>query len=347
MKFGYGMLSAQRPSDSDRSYEAIYDETIRLASLAEEHRFDAVWTTEHHFWDDGYTPSPLTLCAGIATATESIDVGTAVALAPLYDPIRLAEDAATVDLLSGGRFTLGLANGYIEREFDVFDVPMAERGRRTIEAVEILKRAWEPDSFSYDGEIFRYEDLRVTPEPAQPDGPPVLLGGTSKPAVERAGEIADGHIGVVYYPDELEDVEGPRGFDRFRRAGEYLREHHVDDDFVLSFVQYAHVAETDDAAWEALQPAFLYSRRKYAEHAEDRDTSTWDGATIDDDRLSLLRDGTLCGAPETIVDQLRTYEEAIPGELHFLARLWHPTMSFDEHAEAIRLFGSEVIPEFE
>ncbi|MFB6299009.1 MAG: LLM class flavin-dependent oxidoreductase [Halobacteriales archaeon] len=342
MEFGYALLTAQRPPSSDRDYATVYDESIRLAKLVEEHGFDAVWTSEHHFFDDGYSPSVFPLSGAIAQATETITIGTGIALAPLYHPVRLAEDAATVDLISGGRFRLGLANGYMDREFEVFDSPKSERATRVVEAIELCRRAWQPGTFSFDGDLYQFEDLRVEPTPAQEGGPPIWLGGTSQAAVERAVRRADGHIGIVYY-DEAMSYGG--SFVEVRDNVERM-DGRVDEDFTYALMQYTHVHEDREQAWAQLRPSLVYSRRKYAEHAADRDASEWDLDTMSDDRLEQLRAGALVGNPTDIIEQLREYEETIPGELHVLTRMWHPLLSFEAHAEAIRLFGEEIIPEF-
>jgi alkanesulfonate monooxygenase SsuD/methylene tetrahydromethanopterin reductase-like flavin-dependent oxidoreductase (luciferase family) len=345
MKFGYGLLTAQRPLDGETSYAEVYEETLDLARRAEAAGFDSVWLTEHHFFDDGYLPSPLPFAAAVARETETIEIGTAVALAPLYHPVRLAEDAAVVDLLSGGRFTLGLANGYVDREFEAFDVPKDERATRVEEAVEICRRAWRDGSFSFDGEHYAFEDLRVEPKPAQAGGPRILLGGTSKPAVGRAGRTADGHVGILYYD---ESWSYPSSFAQFRDNAEWLASvRDLDgEDFVLSAMQYAHVAEDDEAAWDALRPALVHSRRQYAKHAAERDASDWDLDAMSDERLDGLRAGALVGSPETVIERLREYERALDGELHLVARLWHPTLPHDELVDSLELFADEVVPEF-
>lgn len=342
MEFGYGLLTAQRPPGSNRSYEQVYDESVRLAQLAEAQGFDAVWTSEHHFFDDGYSPSVLPLSAALAQATDRVDIGTSIALAPLYDPVRLAEDAATVDLLSGGRFRLGVANGYMDREFEVFDSPKAQRAKRVVETVEFCRRAWQPGSFSFDGDLLQYDDLRIEPTPAD-GGPQVYLGGTSEPAVERAIRRADGHIGIVYY-DEAESYRS--SFAQFRDNADRMGGR-VDEDFTVALMQYTHVGPDSEAAWDELRPSLVYSRRKYAEHARGRDASRWELETMTDERISRLRDGALVGDPETVIERLQAYEDAVEGELHVLARMWHPLLGYEAHADALRLFGEEVIPAFD
>lgn len=343
MEFGYGLLTAQRPPGSDRSYERVYEESIRLAQLAEEVGFDVVWTTEHHFFDDGYSPSVFPFAAALARETETIDVGTGIALAPLYHPVRLAEDAATVDLLSGGRFRLGLANGYMDQEFDVFGADKASRGTRVAETIELCRRAWTRDAFSFDGSLFQFDDLRVEPKPARDGGPPIYLGGTSEHAVERAVRRADGHIGIVYYDS---DRSYRSSYDQFVDNVDSMAGR-VDDEFTFAMMQYTHVADDADTAWAELEPSLVYSRRKYAEHADQRDASEWDLETMPEERREHLRRGALVGDPATVIETLQRYEAAVPGELHVIARMWHPLLDFETHERAIRQFGEQVIPAFD
>lgn len=169
-------------------------EIRELARASEDAGFDAFWVSEHHGWPDGYLPSPLIALAVAASATTTISLGTGVVIAPLHDPIRLAEDAAIVDQLSGGRLVLGLGVGYLDAEYRTFGVAPSSRGRRTTETVEILRTAWRGQTFSFDGSVISLDAVRVTPTPIGDDGIPIWLGGYADAALKRAADLADGHL---------------------------------------------------------------------------------------------------------------------------------------------------------
>ncbi len=194
VRIGLGLFTGQVPPGSDRTFAREYHDIIELSRLAETLGFDAVWVSEHHGAGDGYLPSLLPMLGALAAATDRVLLGTGVMLAPFHHPLRLAEDAAVVDQLSGGRLLLGLGLGWREEEFRMFGVPLAERVRRTVETVEILRKAWTGERFSHQGKIYPVERVRVTPPPAREGGPQIYLGGFAEASVRRAGRLGDGYL---------------------------------------------------------------------------------------------------------------------------------------------------------
>lgn len=207
---GLGLVTTQTPPDSGLDPVEPYRAIPRLAWEAERAGFDAFWVSEHHGAEDGYLPSVLVALAAAAAATERIRLGAGVVLAPMHHPLRLAEDANTVHLLSEGRLELGLGLGYRRAEFEAMGVPRTQRGALVGETVEVLRALFE-------GRSVDHEDVRATLRGASihpvPDDPPrIWLGGYARPAVERAARLADGYLvgsGPLERVDSLLDVLDP------------------------------------------------------------------------------------------------------------------------------------------
>src|SRR5712691_3791915 len=187
MRVGFGSLTCQRALGDVRSDGERYREGLALAAEAERLGFDSVWLSEHHFFADGYTPSVLVHAAAIAARTNRIAIGTGVLLAPLHNPVRLAEDAATAQLLADGRLILGIAQGWRREEFDGLGVPYAGRHLRLEAIVGALRSAWGEGP--------------VTPKPDP--APPIWIGGMSEPAVRRAARLGDAYFSSWSTPEEF------------------------------------------------------------------------------------------------------------------------------------------------
>ena len=203
----YGLwYDFRNPQPWQQDFETFYAERLQQIADAEALGFDSVWLTEHHFCDDGYTPSPLVLSAAIGARTQRMRIGTNLMLLPLHDPVRMAEDAATLSLTTGGRFDLGVGIGYRQLEFDQFQRSLKHRPSLVEEGIEIIRRAWSGEAVNFTGKRFHVGDLRITPTPVHT--PDILLGGMVQPAIERAARVADGFlctggIGLDIYSEAL------------------------------------------------------------------------------------------------------------------------------------------------
>lgn len=195
LRFGvaYNYLDNDRATATDpsrRGYEPHWAETLDHVAWAESIGFDSVWFSEHHF--DGLCPSPAVMAAAAAMRTKRVRLSSIVALAPLYHPLRLAEEAAMVSVLSEGRYDLGIGMGYSEKEFAAFGVDMRHRPSLMEDTVDFVRRAWTGEPFAFEGKRFKMPELAVTPVPASP--PRILIGGVAEPAIRRAALLGDGFL---------------------------------------------------------------------------------------------------------------------------------------------------------
>ena len=335
---GIGLFTGQIPPGSDRTFEQEYREVLDLVRLAETIGFDSAWVSEHHGSSDGYLPSLLPILAAFAVSTQRMKLGTGVMLTPFHDPIRLAEDAAVVDQLSGGRLILGLGLGWREEEFRMFHQPVQERVKRTVDTVEILRRAWTGERFSYEGRMYSYDRVKVTPTPAQQPGPPIYLGGFTEQAVRRAGRLGDGYIrsrsgGIDEARGGLQLAEeGARGAGKDTRA--------------IGLAQLQNVFVWDEGdAWEVARSGANHQIGTYAAWREGHDTPEHDSLEVPD-AADVARELTPVGSPAEVGRALRPWVEAFGDrdEFHLIVRLHYPGMDFETATHAVELFGEEVLP---
>jgi probable F420-dependent oxidoreductase len=212
---------------------------VGLAQLAEELGFESLWTVEHVVVPTGYQstypysptgrmpggedvpiPDPLIWLAYVAAATTRIRLATGILILPQRNPVILAKEIATLDRLSGGRVELGVGVGWLEEEFDALGVPFAERGRRTDEHIEVLRRLWREQETAFEGEFTRFAPLQSYPKPATAEGPKIHIGGHTAVAARRAGRLGDGffpgrgeHDGLLPLLDDMRAAAKEAGRD--------------------------------------------------------------------------------------------------------------------------------------
>lgn len=192
-----------------RPFGQMYQQYLDQIERAEDIGFSSVWLTEHHFCDDGYTPSPFIIASAIGQRTKRLRIGTNLIILPIHDPIRVAEDAATLSLLTNGRFDLGIGAGYKVSEFEQFGRDIRHRPSLLEEGVEIIRRAWAGEVINFEGKRFTVRGHVVTPQPEIV--PRLFIGGMARPAIERAARIGDGFLpsgdmGIDHYLQTLERV---------------------------------------------------------------------------------------------------------------------------------------------
>jgi alkanesulfonate monooxygenase SsuD/methylene tetrahydromethanopterin reductase-like flavin-dependent oxidoreductase (luciferase family) len=177
----------------DRSVplHSVYASALERFSVMDETGYDAVWLAEHHFSSFSVCPSVHMMGTMAAARTKRLRIGTAVSLAPFYNPLRLAEEVALLDVLSGGRVDWGAGRGFERSEFAAFGIQGEESAARFHEVVDIVLKAWTNQRLSYDGRFYQYDGVEVLPKPLQAPHPPVWMAASSLPAIEWAAR--EGH----------------------------------------------------------------------------------------------------------------------------------------------------------
>ena len=186
MRFGlFGGARTKRSIglEDSQGYESFIDYVTEADRLG----FAQMFMVEHHFTGHGQVSASMTLLAFLAAKTKTIRLGTAVVVLPWHNPVLIAEQAATLDLLTGGRFDFGVGKGYRKSEFDGFCIPMDEASERFDEAMEIIRKAWTTEGrFSHHGKRWHYDNILVEPEPLQRPHPPLWLAAGSPDSIKRA-----------------------------------------------------------------------------------------------------------------------------------------------------------------
>lgn len=176
----------RNPRDSGIATRELFAETLDQVAWLDQIGADQVWFTEHHFVDDGYLPSWIPVAAAMAARTKRVRFSTDICLLPFNHPVRLAEDLAVLDQLSGGRVELGVGMGYAPHEFRGFGIPVGRRLSLMEEGIEILRHCFSGERFSFSGKRYQLEGVVITPGYVQPGGPPLWVAAMSKAGALRA-----------------------------------------------------------------------------------------------------------------------------------------------------------------
>jgi probable F420-dependent oxidoreductase len=312
-----------------------YRESLEEVTRAEELGFDSVWMEEHHSVTNHYWPSPLTVLAGYATRTSKMVLGTDILVAPFHHPVRLAEDVAMLDVMSGGRVVVGIAIGYKPDEFALYGVDLERRGARFEEQLAILRGLWTQDRFSFEGRYYKVEG-RLEPKPVARPHPPLWIGGWGDLTLRRAATLADNWI-----PGPTADlarlVEGKKTFlEKRREAGRTapITEWPLTRDLII--------AETDRKARELAEEHIMEAyRREYA--------GGWRHPFIDasvaTDLEGLMADRFIIGGPEQCIAKIRRFVD-VYGMNHLICRTFFPGMAHAHIMKELDLVAKEVMPAF-
>jgi alkanesulfonate monooxygenase SsuD/methylene tetrahydromethanopterin reductase-like flavin-dependent oxidoreductase (luciferase family) len=301
------------------------DDVIAQAHAAEAGGFDGVFLGHHYLAQSAFM-QPVPLAGYLAAATERVRIGFGVLLAPLLNPVALAEDLATLDVLSHGRLTVGMGAGYRKRENAAFGVAWDDRLRRLRDYVGILRGLWSGAAMDLTGTWGEVPNASLALRPVQPGGPPLWIGAFAEPAIKRAARL------------DLPWLIGPKGNEAEVAAKlavyrDTLSEHGFSTDRPYPMSREAYVADSHEAAVAGIRP---HLERQYAGY------KSWDEAQeIDIDRY--IEEDCLVGTADEVVDKVAHWQDA-----HSITQISLRLQFFgapqEEAMEQIHRFGADVVP---
>ena len=252
----FSMRFDMRAPEGVATMPGLYDAAIEMAAWAEDRGGVAAVISEHHASPDGYIPSPLLLASAMAARTQHLPITIAAALMPFYDPIRLAEDMAVLDILSNGRVSYVMALGYRPEEFELFGVDWTQRGAVAEQKLGVLLQAITGEPFEYEG-----RQVQIMPPPTGPIS--ISWGGGTQPAARRAGRH-----GIGFFAES--DGQGLR-----EAYEDEARKHGHEPGLCMlappDSVTTAFVADDVDRAWDELGPYLMHDVRMYGEWNVDKE----------------------------------------------------------------------------
>jgi probable F420-dependent oxidoreductase len=329
LRFGLA-YDFRNPAQWQEPWPEVYAALLDQIEFAEELGFDSIWITEHHLADDGYTPSPVTLLAAIAARTKRVELSTDILILPLYHPVRLAEDLATVDILSNGRAMAGIGMGYRDAEYEAFGQTRKQRVRRTEEGIEVMRRAWADGPANFEGRYFNLRDANVMPKPVQRPGIPLWLGAASEPAARRAARfgmhlLPQGDRRAAYEPwvDELQELG--------RSPADYR----------IGLIKPWFIADTrDDELWAEVSQREKYRWGTYAHWIREANF-----AAPPPGEPAPINQNYMVGPPDQIIDSINRLREDIP-LTDIISWGTPPGMHPSQVNARLERFAAEVMPHF-
>ena len=316
--------------DDQTAYRAYADAIVEAEQLG----FYGLYMVEHHFTGRGQPSASLSILSYLAAKTSTIRLGTAVVVVPWHNPLLLAEQAATLDVLSNGRLDLGVGRGYRDYEFTGFGIAPEEAAARFDEAMAILRIAWSAeDRFSHNGRFWNFEDVVIEPRPVQQPHPPLWLGAGSPSSIERAARE-----GYRLFLDQVGtfDLTAER-VATYRTAREAAGlEYSPSDIAVTRALRLAHSEADRDRQLERHMATLTTL-------ADSSAATTTDGQPANpfysapDARRDTAESGAILGTPDECIERLRTLQSGGVEQVLFAGA----------SLEDLRLFAAEVMPAFQ
>lgn len=338
MKFGL-LFRPQDPPNAEHIGRR-WQETLDAAEVAEEAGFDGVFVPEHHMMPDGYLPAPLVACGALAARTRRVDIGTTVFLLPYYNPVQVAEQAAMVDVLSGGRMRLGCGLGAMPEEFALYGIDHKTQVSRFEEAISLVQQAWSGAELDHRGKHFTATG-RISPTP---QGAQLWLGGMSDGGVRRAARF-----GLPWATDPLHNLSVMAEWAAlYRQTG---AECGTQDTQQVVLLRDGWVADSQEEVervwWPCIRAEHWFYFKQIPRWVADREPFLAEVRQESDFRFSSHRiDRLVAGSPDDCIETIKKFRETLNMDYLIMSFRMAAGPSHEEELRCIRRFGRDVIPAF-
>jgi alkanesulfonate monooxygenase SsuD/methylene tetrahydromethanopterin reductase-like flavin-dependent oxidoreductase (luciferase family) len=314
----------------------VFERAMERIQIMDETGYDAVWLAEHHFTGYSVCPSVHMMGVQVAAQTQRIRIGTGVSLAAFYHPLRLAEEVALLDILSGGRVNWGAGRGFDPVEFALFDVPVAESGERFHEAVRIVEAAWGSERLDWEGKHWRFADVEVLPKPLQDPHPPIWLAAGSEGSIRWA---ARNGYSILLGPHSTFTENAAH---RELYETELARAGHAFDGRDLPMARMIAVADTDEQARTIAREGTEWIAGAYINRSKVTNpaVAAQEFMTLDREELldRYLDSVVIHGCAERVIEQIERLREEMQLEYLMCVPLSH---------SSFMAFTEDVLPAFE
>lgn len=320
-----------------------FDESFNLVMEAENLDIDCIWVAEHHFSERFVAASPMVLSCTIAARTSKIRIGTGVVVLPLVDPLRIAEEAATVDHVSKGRFDFGIGRSGLTKYYQGYNVQYSESRPRFLEALEVIMKSWKEDQVSYQGDFYSYENVVVVPQPYQQPHPPIRIAAASEDTFALAGML--GHPILMRATKPIPELK--EQLEIFRQARQEAG-HDGFGDVALSIPVY--VAEDSNRAISEPEASTMeetqYAARELLSSVADEEIKKRLQNLAQTPYSDILKHRVMYGTPEAVVERIEEYRENLGINGLVLEPNYGGRIPNHRVLNSIRLIAEKVMPEF-
>ena len=344
MEFGIFLEFPVREGGTDKE---AFDDSLVLIDEAEKQGVDSLWLAEYHFSPGRVMASPITILSHVAARTERIRLGTAVILLPLAHPVRVAEEIATLDLISGGRVEFGIGRGTFPNVHEGFASPFAESRGRFEESLEVIIKAWTNETFSFEGEHYNLKDLTVTPKPYQKPHPPVRVGVTSAESFPTTGRMG---YDILINPSRVFTLAGLKPqIEEYHQAWKEAG-HHGKGKVGLRVPIY--LSEDPEKAHDEPKDSALFSMGRLSDRVASYakyggTTGNWGQEADTVKNMSYddwVRDKVAFGTPEAMTDKLQDLTEHLGLDQIMFEVNFGNQIPLENQLNSLRLMMEKVAP---